>query len=126
MKPFRTSITARVVSLSIAFALIAGGLIPILGLTPSIALPIVLLLAVGGCIVGCVLGVQEHTGATAALAIFLPLVLWPFCMVLIGVATKYGEYGWALIAAGAVMSGATAVASFTTRADERARATQHA
>ena len=115
MKPFRTSITARVVSLSIAFALLAGGLIPILRLTPAIALPVVLLVAVGGCIVGCVLGVQEHTGPTAALAILLPLALWPFTLVLIAVATRFGEYGWALIAAGAVMAGATAIASFTTR-----------
>ncbi len=126
MKPFRTSATARVVSLSIAFALIGGGLIPILGLAPSLALPVVLLIAVGGCIVGGVLGVNEHTGPTAALAIFLPLLLWPFVMLLISVSTRHGEYGWALIAAGAVVSGATAVASFTTRADERASSTQHA
>jgi hypothetical protein len=127
MKPFRTSLTARIVSLSIAFALTGGGLIPILGLTPAIALPAVILLAVAGCIVGCILGAQEHTWSVAALAIMLPLALWPYTLVLMLVATRFGEYGWALVAAGALMTGATAIASFTTRPSaEKAPAAQHA
>jgi hypothetical protein len=119
MKPFRTSITARIVSLSIAFALAGAGLIPIAGFSAAVALPIVFIAAVGGCIIGLVLGVNDHPGPVAVLAMMLPLALWPFTMVAIGVATRFGAYGWALIAAACVMSGATAIASFTTRREPR-------
>jgi hypothetical protein len=115
MKPFRTSLTARIVSLAIAFALVGTGLIPILGIAPAISLPIVFLAAVGACIAGLVLGVQDHPGPVLVLGLTLPLVLWPFTMVAMLVATRFGNFGWALIAAGCVMGGATAIASYTTR-----------
>jgi hypothetical protein len=115
MKPFRTSTSARIVSLAVAFALAGGGLIPIFGLTPSVAIPIVLLAAVGASIVGLVIGVNDHPGAIALVAMLGPLALWPYTMVLMLVATRFYAWGWALVAAGAAMAGATAIASFTTR-----------
>ncbi len=120
MKPFRTSLTARIVSLAVAFALAGGGAIPIFGFAPAAAVPIVLLLSVAACIVGCLLGAQEHAGATALLAMMLPLALWPYTLLLLLVVARFPQHGWTLMAAGAFVAGLTAIASFTTERASRA------
>ena len=115
MAPFRTSPTARLVSASIATALMGGGLIAILGLPPEIAVPFVLLAAVGMGIVGLVLGVQEHAGAVALLAILLPMALFAYVMVLWAAVTRMPSSGYAFVVAGAIPLTMTIFASATTQ-----------
>jgi hypothetical protein len=98
MKPFRASITARLLSAAAAFALIAGGLIPTLGLPTGIALPVVLLVAAGCGIVSLVLGVNDHPGQVAMLAIMMPMAFWAYALGLIVIAQKLPAFGWVLLA----------------------------
>ena len=116
MQPFKTSLTARIVSFSIAFALLGGGLIPTLGLRPAMALPIVLLLAVGGCIVGLLLGVNDHPGAVGFCAVLLPMAFWAYVLVLLVVVNRFPAYAYALDAAGVAVLFSTVAASFQARA----------
>jgi hypothetical protein len=111
MKPFRTSATARIVSSAIAFALLGGGLIPILGINPAIGLPIVLLLSVGAVIAGLVIGVQDHVAPVAFLAILLPLALWGYVLGLLVIVHHYPGYGLGLVAAGILMTAFTLAGS---------------
>jgi hypothetical protein len=116
MKPFRLSITARIVSLAIAVALFGGGAIPILGLAPSVALPILLIPTVLACIVGLILGAQEHTGAVLMLALLLPLGLWAYTLALLVVTGPLPQLAWGLVALGVVVAASTVVvAPLTTR-----------
>lgn len=115
MKPFRTSPTARIVSLAVALSLVGGGLLAVTGAGPSVALPLLLLASIGACIVGLVLGANEHTGPVALLAILLPLALWPYVMTMEWIVTSAPRYGSALLIAGGVMLGMTLLATVTTR-----------
>jgi hypothetical protein len=99
MNAFKASLAGRIVSLSIAFALIPGGLISVYGLPRWV--PYILLTAVGGCLVGMLLAIEKHAGAAAALLIALPMLLWPYSMALIWIAETRPQLGWWLIAAGA-------------------------
>ncbi|HZS42136.1 MAG TPA: hypothetical protein VFF06_35145 [Polyangia bacterium] len=123
MHPFKTSLTARIVSFAIAFALIGGGLIPTLGLRPAIALPIVLLLAVGACIVGLVVGASDHPGAVGFCAVLLPMALWAYVLVLLLVVNRFPAFAYALDAAGVAVVFSTVLASFQAR-DAQAREAQ--
>jgi hypothetical protein len=111
MKPFRRSLTARIVSSAIAFALLGGGLIPTLGIPPAYGLPVVLLLAVGAVIAGLVLGVQDHPGPVAYLAILMPLALWAYTLALLVIINHVPTYALALVAAGILMAAFTLAGS---------------
>jgi hypothetical protein len=113
MKPFRTSLTARLVSFSISLAL-AGTGVAALTHSPDLV-PYVIVLAVVGCVLGVILGAFEHTGASAALGVALPILLFPYVMVAELALRAPPSYGWAFIAAGALMAASTVLASFVTR-----------
>jgi hypothetical protein len=111
MKPFRTSLSARIISASISWSLIGAGLIALTGMSAGAALPIVLLMSIGGCLVGLVLGVHDHTGPVALLAILLPLILWPYAMAVTWAVDRGTRYGAPLLAVGAVILGLNLIAS---------------
>ena len=123
MKPFRTSITARMISLSVALALTGGGLAVLLTPESLALIPIVLLLAIGVAIIGMILGVNSQDGAVVVLSILLPLALLPYVMVLEYVGTKQPDYAWALVAAGLVPLALTLVAPITVRVQGAVKAT---
>jgi hypothetical protein len=106
---FRSSLPGRIVSLSIAFALLSGGLIAVLGLEPAVWVPFSLLIPIVGCFVGTILAVASHQWAAMALVVALPMALWPYTMILMLVTNSYRTYGWLLIAAGLGMAALTAV-----------------
>jgi hypothetical protein len=115
MKPFRTSLTARIVSLAIAVALAGTG---ILALTGAAALfPYVLLVGIMGCVVGVIVGAVEHTFAAMALVVALPLALWPYIMVAELAMHRLPIAGWAFIASGALVGSLTAFAGATVRTE---------
>src|SRR5688572_19828341 len=103
MVPFRASVPGRIVWSSIAFALISGGLIPVLGLHAATWLPWTLLIPIVGCVVGTLLASHQYQGAALALGVALPLCLWPYTMLLMLVTASQPRSGWLLIAAGGAM-----------------------
>jgi hypothetical protein len=119
MTPFRKSVSATIIGSAGSFALIAGGMIPTLGLNAAWAVPVVLLLTIGAGIVGVVLGIHDHPGKTALLAMLLPLALWPYTMVLIHCATGRPTWALGLSAAGLLLLGATLAAAITATEDKR-------
>jgi hypothetical protein len=104
MVPFRASLPGRIVWLSVAFALVSGGLIPIFGVNPAVWIPFALLIPVFGCVVGTILSIHEHHWAAMALAVALPLCLWPYTMVLMLLTKSWPQFGWLFIAAGGAMT----------------------
>ncbi len=110
MTPFRSSLPGRLISASIAFALLSGGLIAILGLTPAVWIPWSLLIPIVGCFFGTVLAIASHQWSALAMAVALPVALWPYTMVLMLVTNTHRQYGWALIAGGLCMVALTGVA----------------
>jgi hypothetical protein len=119
MKPFRKSVSATIIGCAASFALIAGGLVPTLGLNAAWAVPVVLLLTAGAGIVGVVLGIQDHPGKVALLAMMLPLALWPYTMVFIHTATQRPAWALGLSVAGLLLLGATLAAAITAAPEER-------
>jgi len=118
MSPFRSSLPGRIISASVAFALISGGLIAVLGLDPPRWLPFSLLIPIVGCFVGTVLSVASHSGTTLALAVLLPVLFWPYTLALMLITNSYRQYGWLLLGAGIVLAGMTAL-SGVVRVPER-------
>ena len=111
MKPFRTSLTARIVSLAIAIALVGTGILALTGAAELF--PYVLLAGIMGCVVGVIIGAVEHPFSTMALVVALPLALWPYIMVAELVMHRLPVAGWAFIALGAVVGSLTAFAGAT-------------
>src|SRR4051812_42621612 len=93
MNAFRTSLPGRIISLSIAFALLSGGLIPLFGLHAATWLPFTLLIPIVGCVVGTILSVNDHTWSAMALVVALPLLLWPYAMALMLICNRYQSMG---------------------------------
>ena len=117
---FRSSLPGRIVSLSVAFALLSGGLIAVLGLQPAVWVPFALLIPVVGCFFGTMMAIASHEWAALALAVLLPMALWPYTMILMLITTSHHPYGWALIAAGLGMTALTAVSGVVRAPKERA------
>jgi hypothetical protein len=109
MVPFRASLPGRIVSSSVAFALLAGGLIALLGLDGAVWVPFALLIPVVGCFVGTVMAVISHVWAAMALVVALPMCLWPYTMLLMLATSRYHQLGWLLVAAGIGMAALTLV-----------------
>ena len=124
MKPFRTSLTARIVSVSLAVTLAGTGAAALVG---SLALlPYVILVGVVGCFVGVLAGALEQTAAAALLSVTLPMLLWPYVMVAELAIRRAPITGWAFIAAGALMAAQTAIAGVVKeRRHELAPASAH-
>jgi hypothetical protein len=100
-KPFRTSLTARGFTATAAFALLGGGLIPILGLSHA-WLPLVLASAVGlafGCLMA---GANDHPGEVALLAILGPLAFFLYVCGALLVIQVAPSYAWILVALASV------------------------
>jgi hypothetical protein len=116
MKPYRTSLSARIVSAGAAFALIAAGLVPILGLPVSQALPVIVMITFGAGLIGLLAGIRQYTEAVILLALLLPMGLWAFTLAALVIINAYPSYGWALIAIGSIPIGLL-VASLGTRAE---------
>ena len=95
---FRTSITARLVWVSLSFALIAGGLVALHG-SPSL-IPYSFAPAIVGCFVALILGVEEHPAEVLGLLIALPLLLFPWVMLLHLIVIRWSSFGSALVVAG--------------------------
>jgi hypothetical protein len=112
MHAFRTSVPARIVSLSIAATLVSGGLLPLLGLHGPTFIPFTLLIGVVGCFFGMLLSVDKHPGAAFALAIALPLSLWPYVMILMLATTTHPQLGWLIVAAGGGITSFSAAGLF--------------
>ncbi len=108
MQPFHTSITARLVSASVAIALAGVGLLAVIG-QPEL-LPYVILLAVGGSVIGTIAGAIDYTWQVMGLAVALPMLLWPYVMVAELIMRRAPAWGWLLIAAGAVIGAVSAFA----------------
>jgi hypothetical protein len=102
MKPFRSSFTARAVTASATFALIAGGLIPVLDLRADVAVPIVLLVGLFASIPALIVGARDYPGACAALAIAMPIGLFAYLFTLYNLIANAPSYGWVLIGLGGV------------------------
>jgi hypothetical protein len=118
MTPFRSSLPARIISLSVAFALVSGGLIAVLGLEPAEWIPFSLLFPITGCVVGALLAAGTREWSAMAMVVALPIALWPYTMVLMLVTNSYRQFGWLLLAAGIGMTALTAV-SGVVRAPQR-------
>jgi hypothetical protein len=102
MKTFRSSFTARAVTAGATFALIAGGLIPVLGLRADVAMPVVILLALAAGIPALIMGARDYPGACAALAIAMPIALFAYLFALYNLIEHAPSYGWVLIGLGGV------------------------
>ena len=118
MKPFRTSITARIISGGAIFALAGGGIVAATGINPAWGVPIVLLFTALSGIVGLVLGANDHPGAVLFTALLLPLALWPYTMVLIYITTRRPEWGPVLFAAALLVLALTLYATVTVKREE--------
>jgi hypothetical protein len=108
MQPFHTSLTARLVSVSIAIALAGVGFAAVSG-RPEL-LPYVILLAVGGCVIGTIAGAIDYSYQVMGLVVALPMLLWPYVMAAELIMRRAPSWGWLLIAAGAVIGGVSAFA----------------
>ena len=100
MNPFKTSISARLIMLSIAIVFLGGALAAKTGSTALV--PAILLLAVGGCIVGLVLGVYDHPGPVLVVAVLLPIFGWPVALAILVVANQVPAYANVLAVCGIV------------------------
>jgi hypothetical protein len=126
MKPYRTTWSARVLSGGAAVALIGAGLIPVLGLNPVHAVPIVILWTIGVGMAGLFAGALDHMRPTVFAAMLLPLVMWAFTLGMIAIIDLHPAWSWGLIAASAIPL-ALFVASFGIRPEPAtAPVTRHA
>jgi hypothetical protein len=112
MEPYRNSWSARFVSGGISIALVGGGLVAALRLDPGVLLPVILLAAVGACIAGLVLGIHSHTGPVTALAIALPLLLWPYVLGLLWGISQAPALGWLFAGVGSVLTAMNVISPF--------------
>jgi hypothetical protein len=115
MTPFRTSLTARLVSASIAVALAGSGLSVALGAAPSLLIPMTFIVAIMLSIFGLVVGVLDHPLPVVLLALLLPCALWPYVMVVGWMLESMPALGWLLVALATVPVALTVVAPRTVR-----------
>jgi hypothetical protein len=117
MRPYRTSMSARLASGAAAFALAAGGLTAVLQL-PWIALPVILVVTILSGILACLFAIEEHPGAAIALGIGLPLALWAYVLALLVAINHMPRLGWLFLGMSALVVAQALVATFITLPDE--------
>lgn len=100
-RPFETSLSARLLLVAVAIVTIGGGLIPLLGLNPNIAPPLILVAGGLTALVGIVLGIYDHPLHVLMAALIGPCALWVMTMVVLSATTR-PTIGWALIALGTI------------------------
>ena len=101
MKTFKTSLTARLLWISIALLFLGGGAIALLGVAPGVA-PAALFVVCGTLgIFAVTQGIHDHPGEVALTALILPVGFWPSVMIVIHAAT-HPQWGWGLVAFGLV------------------------
>ncbi len=120
MKPYRTSLPARILAGSASYLLIGGGIAALAGVPIAFALPILVMPPVLGGMFGIGIGIEDHPAPTALMVVLLPLIFWPFLIVLQLALTRMPLLGWAFVAAGALPLGAMVLASATRREDAQA------
>ena len=101
MKTFRTSPTARILSLVVTSALMGGGLIARWAEQPYHLMPLLLVLCVTTSVVALITGLNDHLGAVLLATGLLTIALLPYSMVL-GLAMRDSKYAELLFAAGIV------------------------
>jgi hypothetical protein len=114
MTPYRTSLSARILSGGAAVSLVAAGLVPVIGFDHTRAVPLIILFTIAVGLSGILVAIPRHGGAALWASMLLPLAMWPYVMVMSGIMQHYPSYGWALIAAAGVPV-ALFVASLGTR-----------
>jgi hypothetical protein len=102
MRLFRASLAARLLSAGAALGLLGAGLIPIVGIPLTTGIPLVLLLPIVFGMLALAMGVNQHPGASVAVAIALPVVFWVFVLGIIALLNQFPQYSWTLIAASGV------------------------
>ena len=101
MTTFRTSPTARILSLVVTLALVGGGLIARFAEQPYHLMPFLLVLCIIASVVALITGLQEHLEPVLLLTGLLTLALLPYVM-LLGVAMRDRQYAGWITAAGIV------------------------
>jgi len=112
MTPYRTSLSARLITIGVALALFGGGAIPLFHL-PVAALPMVLLFSVGLGLVGLLLGVNSHTNSALLLALLMPLALFAYVLALLMAINYVHELGWLMMGLGVAAVASIPVAQVT-------------
>jgi hypothetical protein len=102
MKPFRLSLTARILSGSAAFALIGAGLLPILGIPLLGVLPLVFLLPVVASFISLIYAAEDYPFVIAGLAFVLPIAFFSYVAGTLLIVNVFPTWSWALVALGAV------------------------
>jgi hypothetical protein len=121
MRPFRTSFTARGLSIGASIALVGAGLTAVTGAEPSVALPIVFLLSAALGIVSLVAGVHTYPGNVAILAFLMPMAFWPYVLGALVIVAHAPTLGYGLIAAGLVPLALTIAAPYVPVAERPAQ-----
>ncbi len=114
VRPFRTSTSARLISLAVATALGGGGAAVLTGSIDVMAVSLLIGITLG--IIGFIVGTLDYSIELLVLAVLLPLALWPYAMLLTIMVERRSPYGWALIGIAAAMLAQTALASIIVRA----------
>src|SRR5437870_2621306 len=102
MGTFRTSLTARLASISVTIALVGGGFVALAGTDPWLALPGVLLASITMMIAALILGVYDHPAEVLLLAILTPGALLPYVLVNLWVIQYAPSLGALLVGVGVV------------------------
>ena len=99
--PFTTSFSFRAYVAGATVSLVGGGLAPLLGISPTFATPVLVLLAVAAMFSGFFAGALDYPGETlACIAVGVPLSYGVVMGMIFAGAVP--TLGWALVAAGIV------------------------
>ncbi len=113
MTPFRTSLTARMLSLAVFAIVSCPGLAILLDANLHHAIPLCTIAAITLSLFGMIVGTAEYPGTVLLLSILLPLALWGYFMGLEAIVMGHKNLAWALCAAGFVPLIATIAAERT-------------
>jgi hypothetical protein len=115
VEPFRTSLSARIVSLAVSAALIGGGVIALAGLDPAHVTPWLLMACITATIAGLILGVYDHPAEVLLVGMLAPMALFPYVMALDWVIRSAPHLGLLLVGVGLVPLALTTMARATIR-----------
>ena len=104
MKPFRTSLTARVVCTAVTLALLGGGLGPMLGIERTVSIILACIVPALITIPALLYGVHEYPAEVILSALLLPVGLWAHTLLVL-VAFAVPRYAPLFLVASAVPIG---------------------
>jgi hypothetical protein len=102
MTPFRTSLTARLLSLATFVVLTGPGVAIAAQMNLHIAIPLCVAVAITLSLFGMIVGTDDQPWAVLLLSIVLPLALWGYFMGLEHIVMSRPDLAWALCASGFV------------------------